>query len=186
MQLKQMNKIKKCLFVFAVILLALLIIPHLSVISVDNIVGLSEISLLVTVIGFIVLYIIKGLAMVVPSSLLYIAAALVFPPLLGILITYVGLTVSLSIGYVLGNRLGEEKVTKMLAKHEKIAGFLDGKKKNLTSLCFITRLLHMPFGLVSLFLGALNMPFLKYIIASLLGVSPIMIPVMFTGVIFQF
>ena len=176
-----LNKNKKYILIFALIALALLVFPHLEFLSIDNIVGYAEISIWITALGFVTLYIIKGLAMVVPSSLMYIAAGLAFAPGPGILITYIGLAVSLSIGYFIGNRLGEEKVTKMISKQKIVSDYLSGNKGNLTSLCFMSRLLHLPFGFVSLFLGALNMPFFKYLAASLLGVTPIMIPTVLAG-----
>jgi len=176
-----LNKSKKWLLVIALVGLAFLVIPNLEFLSIDNIVGYAEISIWITALGFIILYVIKGLAMIVPSSLLYIAAGITFNTWSGILVTYIGLTISLSIGYLIGNRLGEEKVNKMFAKRKKIKNFLSGSKENVLWLCFISRLLHLPFGLVSLFMGALGVPFHKHIFASLLGVSPIMIPTIFAG-----
>ena len=175
------EKTKKWLLVVSLIGLALLVIPRLEFLTAENIAARVEISIWVAAFGFFFLYVIKGLIMIIPSSLLYVSAALAFPTWAGILITYIGLTISLSIGYMIGKRLGEEKVTKMLSKHKTIEGFVKGKKENMLSLCFFARMFHMPFGIVSLFLGALNMQFHKYIFVSLLGISPVMLFVMFAG-----
>ena len=174
-------KYKKVIIVIAIAALALLVILNSENASIERIVSVAEVSLWITVVGFIVMYVIKGVTMVVPSSLLYIAAGLVFPTWAGILVTYIGLTISLSIGYFIGKQLGEERVADIFAKRNRIANFLNGNRKNMFLLCFMSRLFHMPFGWVSLFLGALKMPFIKYIFTSLLGVSPMMIPVMFAG-----
>ena len=179
-----LSKIKKWLLVISLIGLALLVIPRLEFLTAENIASRVEVSIWVAALGFILLYIIKGLIMIIPSSLLYVSAALAFPPITGIVITYIGLTISLSIGYLIGKRLGEEKVAKMLGKYKAIEGFLIGKKNNTPSMCFFARLFHMPFGITSLFLGALKMPFQKYMFMSLLGITPVMLAVIIIGGLF--
>ena len=129
----------------------------------------------------LLLYAIKSITMTMPNSVLYIATGILFPPVIAILITYLGLTVSLTVGYVSGNLLGEKKVYNLIEKNKKIKKFFGIYKNNLLLLCLMTRLLSFPFGIVSFFLGALKMPFTKYIITSLLGVSPIMIPIVIAG-----
>ena len=176
-----LSKNKKILLAAALICLAALVVPNIEFLSVDNMMSFAEISIWLTALGFILLYVIKGFAIVIPSSLLYIGAGLAFPTWSGILITYTGLMIALTIGYFVGKKLGEEKVAKMLSKHKKVAEYLNGNKERMLTLCFMARLLHMPFGFVSLFLGALNMPFFKFLFMSLLGVSPIMIPTIFAG-----
>jgi len=183
MNFTKVNFRKKCLTItVGCIVIILLVAFNLGFISVESIINYAETSGWTAAIGFALLYVIKGLAMVVPSSLLYISAGMVFNPLIGILITYAGLTVSLSIGYFFGKKIGEKRVAKMLTKQKKLADFFDVEnKEKLLSLCFMSRMLHLPFGLSSLFFGALNMPFWKHIFASLLGITPIMIPAVLAG-----
>ena len=162
--------------------IVILVSLNLDFLSVDYLVSLfSEMSIWLAALGFIALYALQGAVMVIPTGLLYVAAGLAFPTRIGILISYVGLAVSLSVGYIIGNRLGEEKVKKMIAKQKKIDDFLSGNKENLLSLSFISRILPTPFGLVSLFFGAVKVPYPQYILMSLLGLSPFMIPVVFAG-----
>jgi len=119
--------------------------------------------------------------MIFPTPILYVAAGLAFPTWIGIIVTYVGLTVSLSIGHVIGERMGEEKVRKLLTKNKKVANLLNKDNENLLWLAFISRILPTPFGLVSLFFGALKVPYFKCMFMSLLGLSPFMIPTVFAG-----
>lgn len=175
------NRHKKWLIIIALAVFAFLTLPNLDFLHEDNILRLAELPTLQAAIGFIFLYALQGAIMVIPTGLLYIGAGLAFPTWLGILVTYAGLTASLSVGYIIGGRLGEEKVNKMLARNKKAADFLNGNKDNLLFLSFISRILPTPFGLVSLFFGALKVPFPKYIFMSLLGLSPFMLPVVFAG-----
>ena len=158
-----------------------MLVYRLGYLNIEFITGFSEISLGLTVLVIILLYALQGVVLVIPVVLLYIAAGLAFPTWVGILVTYAGLTVSLSIGYVMGWKMGEEKVSKLLAKNKKVASLLSKDNENLLSLAFISRILPTPFGLVSLFFGAIKVPYFKYIFMSLLGLSPYMIPVVFAG-----
>jgi len=133
------------------------------------------------VLVFMALYALKGAILVVSAVMLYIAAGVLFPTGVAILVSYAGLIVSLSVGYFVGYKLGESRVNKLIAKRKKLAEFFHGKSENLVSLCFIARLFPMSYGLVSMFFGALKVPFFKYLLMSLLGISPRMIPIVLAG-----
>jgi len=167
--------------VIALVGLVLLILPRVAYFNIERITSFWGTSLWLAAGGFLLLYVLKGVTMVIPTTLLYIAAGMIFPTWAGILITYIGLIIALSIGHSMGKTLGEEKVKAILAKQKKVADLLNGSNENVLSLCFITHLLPTPLGFVSLFFGALNVPRLKYIFISLLGISPFMIPVVFAG-----
>lgn len=138
-------------------------------------------STFLAIIGILLLYAIKSVTMTIPNSVLYVTAGLMFPTWLALLVSYIGLAISLSIGYLMGCKLGENRVYMLLAKRKCIMNFLDLNKNDMISLCFITQLIALPFGFVSFLFGALKTPFLKYMIASLLGVSPTLIPIVFSG-----
>jgi len=131
--------------------------------------------------GLLFLYAVKGVAMVIPTTLLYVAAGITLPTWIAIIVTYIGLIIALSIAHTMGKKLGEEKVNAMLTRQKRVANFLCGHRENVLSLCFMTHLLPTPLGIVSLFFGALNVPLLKYVFISLLGITPYMIPVVFAG-----
>jgi len=134
-----------------------------------------------SLIGIFALYAVKSITMTIPNSVLYIATGMLFPTGQAILITYVGLMISLSIGYFTGQKLGETNVYNLLAKQKRMKFFLNRAKEDLLLLCFVTRLLVLPFGLASFFFGALKIPFFKYAFVSLLGVSPTMLLIVFSG-----
>jgi len=135
----------------------------------------------VTVIVLLIIYAIKAVIMIIPVPALYMAAGVAFPTWWAIIVTYLGLLISFSIGYFNGKKLGEKKVSEMLSKNKKVAGFFESKHLDLPSMCFISRLIPLPKDLLSMFYGAVGMPFQKYIVISLLGVSPVMIPYVVAG-----
>jgi HD-GYP domain-containing protein (c-di-GMP phosphodiesterase class II) len=71
----------------------------------------------------------------------------------------------------------------VFAKNKKIVDFLNARRRNdnLMSLCFITRILPFPFNILCMLFGALGMPYVKYLIVSLLGLSPAVILFILTG-----
>ena len=168
-----------CIIVFMCIVLFTL--PRLGTLSLEYIVNFAPTSIALAALVFIALYALKAVVIIVPLVMLYIAAGIVFPPGWALLVTYLGLTASLSVGYAVGKILGEQRVRKTIARHKKLEKFLFGWNDNLSSLCFISRLLPFPFDFISMFFGALGMPFLKYLFVSLLGKSPFMIPCVLAG-----
>jgi len=180
-----LSKNKKSLLFVAFAIWVILIILRsgvLSLLSIETLERFAELPTWIAVLGLLMIYVIMGLTMVVPKSLLYITAGLVFPTWIGVLITYTGLAIAASIGYTTGRKMGEEKVRKMLDKQKKFSDFLNSENnENLLSVCFISRVFPMPFVFTSLFFGALRLPFIKFILASLLGATPLMVPIVLAG-----
>ena len=176
-----LSRNKRLLFLVAFAMLILLVILSAEILSIESIERFADFPIWLTALGFMVIYVIMGLTMAIPKVVLYIAAGIAFPTWIGVGVTYLGLAVAASIGRMMGKQMGEEKVTSILAKHKKVSGFLSGNKENLLSLCFISRVLPMPFVLTSIFFGALSVPYFKFLILSLLGATPYMIPIVFAG-----
>ena len=176
-----LNKNKKMLISVALIVLAALLVLRSGIITLETFEMLADFPIWLTILGFIAVYAIMGLTMAVPKSLLYIAAGIAFPAWIGISVTYAGLALAATIGHAMGRRMGEDKVSKLIAKNKKVSDFLMGNKENLLSLSFIGRVIPLPFVLTSLFFGALKTPFFRFILFSLLGATPYMIPVVFAG-----
>jgi len=172
------KKIRTAFRVFLIMILILLITPRLTL---ENIMNHEPVSLPLTMLAFFIIYAIKPIIMIIPVNMLYITAGLIFPAGWSILITYLCLAAALSVGYINGKKLGQNKVNEVLDKNKKAAVFLDNQKNNLLSMCFIVRLLPFPKDLFSMFFGAVGMPFYKYLVISLIGISPVMISTVLAG-----
>jgi len=159
--------------VFVIIMFLLLIAPRLGSVSAESIAG-NTFPLPIALLVFLVIYAVKPVVMLLPVNVLYLAAGVLFSPVVAVVATYIGLALMLSVGYLNGRELGEAKVSDILAKHQKAASFLDSRR-NITSMCFLVRLFPMPKDLFSMFFGAVGMPFYKYLAVSLAGMSPVML-----------
>lgn len=164
----------------AVIMFLLMIVPRISSFTAGNIESGAALPLPVAIIAFFIIYAIKAVVVVIPVNVLYISAGMIFPPGLGILITYIGLAIALCVGYLTGKELGESKVKETLVKNKRAASFLNSQK-NLASMCFLVRILPLPKDLFSMFFGAAGMPFGKFLLVSLIGLSPVMISSVIAG-----
>ena len=167
---------RKWLWIPAVVIIVALVISQLDYFSVENIIALMPDSLLLSVLIFVGIYVLKTLTMVFPISVLYIAAGIVFPTPVAIAVTYFCLTIAMTVGYVIGKKLGADRLNNWLGKHQKAANFIEARQANLSTFCLMSRLLKMQFDVVNMVSGALHIPYLKFLMASLVGVSPVVIP----------
>jgi uncharacterized membrane protein YdjX (TVP38/TMEM64 family) len=131
--------------------------------------------------SFLLFFSVKPVIVFVPITVLYVSAGIVFSPIWAYIIAVVGVVLSLSIGYFNGNRLGEDKVEALTEKYPKIGDFMD-RRGNLAYLCFFSRLIPFPFDIISMFSGAIKVPFVRYLLLSFLGLAPKLILFVFTGI----
>ena len=175
-------KNKHWIYIAIIATALLLLIPHRHNFTVEGLLGYVPSSIALAILVFALIYAVKAVVMFPPLKVLYIAAGIVFPAGWGVVITYLCLVIALTIGYSVGKALGEEEVHKIITKNKKLASLLDeGKRDSLPALCFIARVLPVPRDLFSMLCGAVNMPYWKYLVASLLGLSTFMVPVVLTS-----
>ncbi len=118
-------------------------------------------------------YLLKSIVFVVPASLVYIAVGMAFPTHWAILINAVGIFIEICATYLFGVIMGGPYVINKLEKSKHGDKILKLHGKNKLSAIFAIRVLPVfPIDLVSLFLGAVRMRFLPYLLISLGGILP--------------
>lgn len=118
-------------------------------------------------------YLLKSLVFVVPASLIYIAVGMAFPPLTAVAINALGILIEVCSTYLFGVILGGPYVINKLEKAKYGDKILELHGKGKLSAIFAIRVLPVfPIDLVSLFLGAVRMRFLPYLLLSLGGILP--------------
>ena len=121
----------------------------------------------------ILLYGVKSLSIFFPVIVLYIAGGFLFPPYVAILINLVGIIVEFIIPYFIGKRTGAEKLTELSNKHKTLAEITMHIKNNNFFISFFLRIVSaLPGDVVSIYLGAKNIPFGTYLVGSVLGTMP--------------
>ena len=119
------------------------------------------------------IYIVKSVLFIIPASLIYISVGMAFAPWQAILINFIGIVIEVSVTYVLGLFLGGDYVNKLLSKSKGGQKILDLEISNRFSVLLGIRVLPVfPIDFVSLFWGAAKCPFIKYFLASIIGIMP--------------
>ncbi len=167
------------IILFVIIIIALF--PKFSKITVSDIIKYTPESLPLAALALLGIYCIKSVVMVIPMIILYVSAGILFPIGWAIGISYICIICELTIGYVIGMLTGKEKIEKLINKQEKIKNFFSTKKLNSYTTCFISRLLPLPCDMLNMLYGASGIPYSSYLIFSLLGLSPVMIPYVIAG-----
>ncbi len=127
------------------------------------------------------IYSLKSVVMIIPAPLLYISAGVLFPPHWALIVTYLGLLCEFRLGYLIGKRSGREKIEKLMDKNKKLKQFLEMNENRGSISCFFTRLTPLPLDFASMFFGAIGVHYPVFIIFSLLGVTPKVIPFVLMG-----
>lgn len=139
----------------------------------------SAVNSILAIIG---LYCLKTIVWVIPVSALYLGAGFLFPVWPAIAITYIGLTLDLTLSFWVGKNIGKSHIMDEIKKRKAGKWVLDMMCENRNFVCFITRMLPgPPTEVTNMLFGALNMQYHKFLILSLLGLTPGMLPVIFMG-----
>lgn len=130
-------------------------------------------SLGIAIASILGIYLLKAIVFVVPASLVYIAVGLALPTFIAIPVNIAGILLEVCVTYLLGMMLGGNIVTNKLKKVKYGDKILALHEKNKLSAIFAIRVLPVfPIDIVSLFLGAVKMKFVHYLLISLAGILP--------------
>lgn len=172
------------------ILLALVLVgvllyfaPRLRGITVAEILAYTPANLPLAALLIWGLYLIKSLTVFFPLMVLYVAVGTLFPPLWAVLVNLVGLAACCTLPYLMGKRLGKDVVLHLVERYEKARQLSAFGNRNSLLLSFLLRVINLlPGDLVSLLLGADSLSYPSYLLGSLLGLLPVMLPATLLGV----
>lgn len=118
-------------------------------------------------------YAVKGLVFVVPVPLLQFAASRLFTKLSAILVNLLGIVLCYLVPYAAGFFFGEKATRRFAHQYEKIAPFVEHCHEHQLAICFIPRLISfVPNDLLSVYLGAAQIPLSVFLFASTLASAP--------------
>ena len=119
---------------------------------------------------------------VIPASIVYTAVGVAFDVWIAIAINAAGILIEVCATWLLGRILGGDNVEKLIARSKKGQKILKIKDKKKYSAIFGIRAVPVfPIDFVSLFFGASNMGYLRYILISFFGVMPRIILITLLG-----
>lgn len=118
-------------------------------------------------------YAVKGLVFVVPVPLLQFAASRLFTKPTAILVNLLGIVLCYLVPYATGYFFGEKATRRFAHQYEKIAPFVENCHEHQLAICFIPRLISfVPNDLLSVYLGAAQIPLSVFLFAGTLAAAP--------------
>ena len=150
--------------------------------SLDALLSYSPSSPFLSMLFLMGLYALKSISVFFPLVILQIAAGFLFSAPVAIIVNIFGMVIACTLPYLLGKFAGAEAAQKKISENEKISRIIERQKEHEFFLTFFLRVIScLPGDLVSMYLGTLNFNFLKYLLASVLGILPGLVPATLLG-----
>lgn len=141
--------------------------------SVSGIVEFTPEKPVLAVLVMLVLFAAKSLSVVLYSGILYAASGILFPLPAAIAVNLAGTVVMVTIPYLIGKKIGSRAVERIVAKYPKAAQLQKFRRKNDVFIVFFVRLVGiLPCDIISLYMGAVNIRYYKYLAGCILGFLP--------------
>lgn len=119
------------------------------------------------------IFVLKGFTFVIPAMLIYVSVGMAFDLTTALFISICGIALEVAVTYWLGRALGGEYVQTLIKKAKGGEKLLNMQDKSKFSSLFVIRLLPVfPIDFASLFLGSIKLPFIRYMLISVLGIAP--------------
>ena len=105
-----------------------------------------------------------------PLSILYLASGVLFHPVAAVLISTIGLAITITIPYGIGRYSGKQAVQEICYKYPKAEQVAKYQETNTFFACFITRIVgFLPSDIVSIYFGACGTAYGIYLAAGITG-----------------
>ncbi len=141
--------------------------------TVQTVLNFSPENPVLAAIALLLLYAFKSISFVFPVVILQIAAGHLFEAPAALLINFIGRAVTLTIPYWIGRFSGGDMAQKQLNRYPKLKEIVSKQNQSPFFISFFLRTLNfLPGDVVSLYLGAVRIPFPYYLAASVLGTAP--------------
>lgn len=169
---KRIRKIQIVAIVCFVLAIIVILLTRSGNFSVDLITENAQGNPKKSITSLMLLFAIKSLTIVIPLPSLYVASGILFSPIKAVIISYLGLAITLTIPFVLGRWSGSDEMDYIKKKYPRIDKVIEIQERNEFLASFVIRLIGwFPCDVLSFYFGACRTNYLKYIMSSLLGCS---------------
>lgn len=169
---KRVKKIQIVALVCFVSALVVILLTRSGNVSIESITENAQGDSRKSIVSLMFLFAIKSLTIVIPLPSLYVASGILFSPLKAVLVSYLGLAITLTIPFILGRWSSAEEMEYIKKKYPKIEKVIEMQERNEFLASFVIRLIGwFPCDVLSFYFGACKTNYLKYITSALLGCS---------------
>lgn len=142
----------------------------------DDIVSFTPKNFFLSLLAFMGLYALKSLSVVIPLTIFFVAAGIIYNLPAAITVSVIGLCVSFTLPYLIGKFSGSGLIDALRKKYPKINKLKVISDNNNFFASYVTRaVVFVPGDVVSIILGAAKIRFVPYLFGSIMGVLPEMI-----------
>ena len=139
-------------------------------ITIDTILKYTPDNIYIAIVVILSLFALKSLSVVLPLSVLYLASGILFPPFLSVLVSAVGLWITITIPYFIGYFYGKKINVYIQKKYPKIEKLEILQSENMFFTCFITRIVGiLPADILSIYFGICRISYGIYATAGVAG-----------------
>lgn len=150
--------------------------------TIDTILSFMPDSIVLSSLVLILIYILKSLSVVFPLIVLQVAAGIIFPWWLALILNTIGTAAAYTVPYYIGRICGASSAEHLMQKYPKLHSIVAMQRKSDWFPSFILRSVScLPGDIVSMYLGTISVPFIPYVTASVLGTLPGLIPATIAG-----
>ncbi len=154
--------------------------------SVDAILSRLPDNLALAWLLLLLMYAVKSLSIIFPIIALQIAAGIIFPFWSALILNIIGTAVTYTIPYMIGRFSGASAAERLMQKHPKIREIVHFQRNSDWFISFILRAVScLPGDIVSMYLGSIGISYVPYVIASVVGTLPGLIPATLVGLNFM-
>ncbi len=169
--------------IWAAIIAALFI--HKKDFTVEDILSLTPSNPILAAFTLLALFALKSVSVVLYSGILYAVSGVLFPLPAAIFVNILGTAVMVSIPYFIGEKLGGsavERIAERYPKAERLREIRRGRN-DFFFVLFVRLIGILPSDIVSAYMGAIRVKYLKYLAGCLLGMLPpaVIFPLMGMG-----
>lgn len=119
------------------------------------------------------IYGVKAVSMVIPASMVYISVGVAMNWKYAVIVNMLGIALEVTVAFFFGKFLGKDAVKKKLETSKNGEKLMSMLNKNQSLAIFLIRLIPaFPIDISSLFMGAFDFPFFRYLILSVIGIAP--------------
>lgn len=156
----------------ACIILFVLFLVSGNDITVQTVLNYTPKSPFAAAVVILLLYALKSVSFVFPIAVLQIATGHLFHTPAALLINFSGRAITLSIPYWIGRFSGSDLISNLRGKYPKLKEICGRQEQNPVFISFLLRTFcFLPGDAVSLYLGAIRIPFPSYLTGGILGTT---------------
>lgn len=168
---KRISILKSLPLIICMILIVLFLVSG-NDITVQAVLSYTPESPFAAAMVILLLYALKSVSFVFPVAVLQIAAGHLFDTPAALLLNFLGRAVTLSIPYWIGRFSGSDLISNLQGKYPRLKEFCGRQGQNPVFISFLLRTFcFLPGDAVSLYLGAIRIPFSYYLTGGVLGTT---------------